>query len=388
MIRKSKIRAEELLTDEKFSEEFLSQTAKEENVDGGEIQMARKIYSFLHSYHKSLTIREKEQTKDRIRLSIRKQSIKKHIIRWSVAATILFATILISREYLQPKSTTEITQFAQTIEHVKAGNNTRIILHNGEEVQTDKKQSQIRYDSNGENIIINSDKKVVQKVNHIDVVFNTVIVPFGKRAQITLSEGTKVWLNSGSKLIYPAVFALNKREVYIEGEAIFDVTHMEEKPFVVSTSDFDIKVLGTVFNVSSYSDDKCSSTVLEQGKIELARRESSILSREKIDIFPGTMAVFNRNQKTFEKQQVDPQKYLSWREGYLIFKSEKLENILKKLGRYYDIEMVINDAQLKNAAFSGLLDLKNSPEEVLSIIKETTSFSYSIDHEKIFINPK
>jgi len=119
-------------------------------------------------------------------------------------------------------------------------------------------------------------------------------------------------LNSGSKLVYPVVFAEKKREVYIEGEAVFDVAHMKDKPFVVSTKDFDIKVLGTVFNVSAYPDDKYSSTVLEQGKIELIYRGASILSQEKLDISPGYMAVFDRNQKTFEQQQVNTQKYLSW----------------------------------------------------------------------------
>ena len=208
------------------------------------------------------------------------------------------------------------------------------------------------------------------------------------RTQITLSEGTKIWLNSGSKLIFPAVFAQNKREVFIEGEAVFDVTHMKDKPFVVSTKDYSIKVLGTVFNVSVYSDDKYSRIVLEKGKIELICSKTSIFAQEKLEISPGSMAVFDRNQKTFEQQQVNPQKYLSWREGYLIFNSEKLENILKKLGRYYNIEMIISDNQLKNETFSGYLDLKNSPEEVLAVINETTSFSFSNDHGRIIINPK
>ena len=103
---------------------------------------------------------------------------------------------------------------------------------------------------------------------------------------------------------------------------------------------------------------------------------------------PGTMAIFDRNQKTFAQKQVNPKKYLSWRDGYLIFNSEKLENILRKLGRYYNMEMIITDSQLKNETFTGYLDLKNSAEEVLSIINETTSLSYSITNEKIFINPK
>jgi transmembrane sensor len=388
MLRKSKIKAEELLAEENFSEELLSQNAKDGNVDENEIRIARKVYSFLRSSSESLIDSEKEQTKNHIRSSIRKLYTKKLLVRWSIAATLLFAAILTSVVYIRISSTTEIVNFAQTLNHIKAGNNTRIILQNGEEVRIDKTQSQIKYDTKGENILIDSEQRVVQKTDNTKTVFNTVIVPYGKRIQITLSEGTKVWLNSGSKLVYPAVFVENKREVYIDGEAVFDVMHMKDKPFVVSTKDFDIKVLGTVFNVSAYSDDKYSSTVLEMGKIELICRGASILSQEKLDISPGTMAVYDRNQKIFEQKQVDPRKYLSWREGYLILNSEKLENILRKLGRYYNIEMVITDNYLKNATFSGYLDLKNSPQEVLSVVNETTSLSYSIDHEKIFINPK
>lgn len=388
MSEKSKIQAEELLARENFSEELLSQNAIDGTIDESEIHIAQNIYSFLLSSSESLTNSEKEHTKNKIRYSVRKLSIKKHLVWWSVAATILLAAIITSIGYFRINSTPEIINFAQTLTHVTKEKNTRLILQNGQEITIDKTQSQIKYDVKGENIIIDSKQKIVQNMSNSNAVFNTVIVPYGKRTQITLSEGTKVWLNSGSKLVYLAAFAKNKREVYIDGEAVFDVVHMKDKPFIVSTKDFDIQVLGTVFNVNTYSEDKYSSAVLAQGKIKLICRGASILSQEKLDISPGTMAVFDRNQKTFEQKQVNPQKYLSWREGYLIFCSEKLENILKKLGRYYNIEMVITDNQLKNETFSGYLDLKNSPEEVLSVINETTSLSWSIDHEKIFINPK
>ena len=112
------------------------------------------------------------------------------------------------------------------------------------------------------------------------------------------------------------------------------------------------------------------------------------MSHETLDITPGTLAVFDQSQRTFKQTIVNPNKYMSWREGYLIFESEKLENILTKLGRYYNMEMVITDTQLKNEKFSGLLDLKNSPEEVLAIINETTSLSYTLNQNKLFINPK
>ena len=388
MFRRSKIRAEEVLAEENFSEELLSHKANDGNISENEIQIARKVYSFLLSSGESLSNHEKEQTRNKIRLSVRNLSRKRRLVSWSVAATLLLAAILTSVGYLRINSITEIINFAETLNHTKVENSTLIILQNGEEVHIDKTQSQIKYDAKGENILINSEKKVVQKMDKIKAVYNTVIVPYGKRTQITLSEGTKVWLNSGSKLVFPAVFAQNNREVFIEGEAVFDVAHMKDKPFVVSTKDFGIKVLGTVFNVSVYSDDKYSRIVLEKGKIELICSKTSIFAQEKLEISPGSMAVFDRNQKTFEQQQVNPQKYLSWREGYLIFNSEKLENILKKLGRYYNIEMIISDNQLKNETFSGYLDLKNSPEEVLTVINETTSFSFSNDHGRIIINPK
>ena len=385
---KSKITAEEILSEENFSEELIEQKAKDEVIDEKEIRIARSIYSFLNEPSGSVTWSDKEKTKNQIRSSVRKLSIKRQMIRWSVAASILLAALITSVGFLRINSRNDIVSFAQSQTKIKAENNTRIILQNGEEITIDKAQSQIRYDAKGENIEIDSDQKIVQEIADEKAVFNTVIVPHGKRTQIILSEGTKVWLNSGSKLVYPAVFAKNKREVYLDGEAVFDVAHLNDRSFVVSTKDFDIKVLGTIFNVCAYSDDQNSNAVLEQGKIELINRRSSVLSNKHLMILPGTMAVFDPNQNTFEKQQVNPRKYLSWREGYLIFNSEKLQNIIRKLGRYYNKEMVIIDNQLKDETFSGYLDLKNSPEEVLSVINETTPLSFSVDHEKIVINSK
>jgi len=383
-----KKRAEDILAEENFSKECLSTKEQDGSVDADEKQNAQKIYSYLSSSGEHLNYSEKEQIKNQIRFSVRKLSTVRLLIRVSVAAAVLLALVITSVSYFRINSVSEISQYAQTLNQVQAGKNTQLILQNGEVVQIEKKQSQIKYDSKGENILIDSEHKVAQKSKEAQGVFNTVIVPYGKRVQLTLSDGTKVWLNSGSKLIYPVLFSENRRELYIEGEAVFDVVHLNDKPFIVRTKDFDIQDLGTVFNVSAYTDDNYSSAILDQGKIEILYHGSSFLSREKMEINPGTMAVYDRNHKTFEQRKVNTQKYLSWREGYLIFNSEKLENILIKLGRYYNIEMVITNDQLKAETFSGLLDLRNSPEEVLAIINETTSLSFSLSGKKIFINPK
>ncbi|MEI7420971.1 MAG: FecR domain-containing protein [Prolixibacteraceae bacterium] len=385
---KTKIRAEELLAAENFSKEFLSQNAEEGQLDNGEIRIAQTISSFLLTSSEDFEREEKEVTKNHIRHSIRKRTFRKRLIQWSAAASLLFAILFTSIGYFKVHSTSEIAQFAETIKDIKPANNTRIILQNGEEVQIHKKVSQIRYDATGENIKVDSAQKVVQKVVNSRTTFNTVIVPYGKRTQITLSDGTKIWLNSGSKLVYPAVFADGKREVFIDGEAVFDVVHLNDTPFIVRARDFDIRVLGTIFNVNAYSDDKNSSAVLETGRIELTLNRNSVLTKPRLNISPGTMAICNPEENNFEQKQVNPALYLSWREGYLTLNSERLEDIARKLSRYYNIQLIISDIDLKNMTFSGCMDLKTSPGEVLSVINETTSITYSKDQDKIYINPK
>ena len=248
-----------------------------------------------------------------------------------------------------------------------------------------QKESHIAYDKNGENIVVDSIRTISQQVKAEELVFNTLVVPYGKRTQITLSDGSKVWLNSGSKLVYPANIE-EQRTVYIEGEAIFEVTHSEKHPFLVVTKDFEIKVLGTVFNVSAYPDDMISSTVLEKGKIELAPTQKNLFNKKKLTILPGTMAVFNPTEKAFHQQKVNASNYMSWRDGYFIFKDEPLENIIKKLERYYNVEIVIQNKNLGKEEFSGNLNLKNTPEEVLSVIAETTPFSIKHENQKLNIN--
>jgi ferric-dicitrate binding protein FerR (iron transport regulator) len=262
-----------------------------------------------------------------------------------------------------------------------------LIIENGKEIQVGQTESEIRYDQKGENIVINSAQKIIQE-NRPEKSYNTVIVPYGKRTQITLAEGTKIWLNSGSKLIYPAVFAGENRKVYLEGEGIFDVTHFKSKPFIVKTKDLQIKVLGTVFNVSAYPDDQYSSTVLARGKIEVSPNGTNFFTKKEMILSPGTMAVYNPERKILDQHQVNPENYMSWRNGYLIFESERLEQILKQLGRYYNVKMVIQDPELGNETFSGSIDMKGTPEDVLGVIRQTTPFTITYDNEKILINSK
>lgn len=391
MDEKSGIRAEDILSREDFSEELLAGMEKSKEIGQDEVRIVRRIYSFLLSRYSwnNLTSLEKEQIKTRITFSVRRvNDKKKRKLKWSAAAAVFLVMISISLWHSFSGSRHVFDHFDQTYNQVQMTGTTRLILEDGREIRIENKESRIRYVQNGESIVIDSTKKVIQEVKLEKMAFNTIVVPYGKRTQVTLSDGTRVWLNSGSKLVYPVLFEEDSRDVYLEGEGIFDVFHFESKPFYVKTKDFQIKVLGTVFNVSAYPDDKCSRAILEQGKIEIAANRTSFFSKDELILMPGNMAVFSPEEKILKQYQVNPADYMSWREGYFIFKSEKLENILKRLGRYYNVKMIIQDPSLGEEIFSGSLDMKGSPEEVLGMIFKMTPFKIRYENDEILINSK
>jgi hypothetical protein len=387
MNKKPKGRAEEILAEEN-SEDLLRHQPENKEVSGNEIQIARKIYSFLSSYKSNnLTLQEKAHLKGRIADSVRKYNNKKKFQKWSAAAVVLLLLGSTTFMLFQGGQEPGFARSIQALKNIAENNDTRLIIENGKEVPINQVESEIRYDRKGENIVINSEQKIVQDISP-EKIFNTVVVPYGKRTQIILPEGTKIWLNSGSKLVYPAVFEGDVRKVYLEGEGIFEVAHNEFAPFIVNTKDLSIKVLGTIFNVSAYPDDQYSSTVLKQGQIEVSNRRISVFTRKKLVLSPGTRAVYHPDEKILEQFQVNPEDYLSWRNGYLIFHSERLDNILKHLGRYYNVNIVIDDPELGKETFSGSLDMKGTPEDVLGMIVKTTPFKINYRNKTILINSK
>jgi hypothetical protein len=389
MSKKKQVKPEDLLIDEELNLSNLTEHSdSNNNADHQNKLIALQIYSFLHSGRRTTSEAEINQTKKRISNSVQKSKLKRIIIRLSVAASLLIIFVLGGIWYAQMNQTSEISDFAKSTSISIPETETLLILQDGQKVTIDKKESEISYTPNGQQITIGKGQQIIHNNGSVKQNFNTVIVPYGRRSFITLSEGTKVWLNSGSKFIYPAVFAANIREVYIEGEAVFDVSHFDENPFYVRTRDFDIKVLGTVFNVSAYADEKTSSTVLAKGKIELCVNDKSMKNNNRQIIKPGTMAEFDPDSKSFTCQTVNPDEYLSWHDGYLIFKHENLVNILKKITRYYNVEIDVETPLLREETFSGYLDLKNTPEQVLDVISQTTPFVYKYEVNKIVLTSK
>lgn len=330
---------------------------------------------------------EKRLLKNKINTSItdyrnkRKKRRIGYYITAAAAVTIVFFSVRYTNNY---QNSSAIKNYVDATDiNIDKDGDVKLVLNDKEEVKITEKASSITYSNSGGEVDINNSKKVEQSSEN---TFNTIIVPYGKRTKITLSEGTKVWLNSGSKLTYPVVFNGDKREVHLTGEAIFDVKHNKKQPFYVVTEDYDIKVLGTVFNVSSYGDDFYTSTALERGSVEIKYQGNSIFGKSSIKITPGTLAVYNNKTKKIRSSRVDVTKYMSWRDGKFIFKKQRMDMIVKKLSRYYNVAISIESEELKKQTFSGHLDLKDSVEKVMEVLKQSTDLKYKIENGKFVIN--
>ena len=250
----------------------------------------------------------------------------------------------------------------------------RIVLPDGTVNEFETKETQIHQTASGE-ITINRDTLRVRNQNADKSDLAQVITPYGKRTRITLSDGTKIWLNAGSILSYPMHFSGDSREVYLSGEAFFEVAKDKAKPFYVITNDLKIKVTGTRFNVTSYKNDSFTQAVLLEVKIFASK--NALFSKE-IELVPGERVVLDKGDRHLQKQKVNVEQYASWVEGYLIINDEPINEITKKLERYYDQKIVIERSS-QNMRFTGKLNLADDLSKVLQNIAFSAAFT--IEHK-------
>lgn len=329
---------------------------------------------------------EKNALKERINHSISLYKRKRRI-RYAIAASlILFLSVglLLHHNSRLPVSTPkDYEEYTTLLQNLSADTlkNVTLVLNENQNINITDDNSSISYSSTGEKIKIGNSQVVDDNTS---VAMNTLIVPYGKKTKIQLSDGSIVWLNSGSKLAYPASFNKNKRQVYLEGEAIFEVAHDKSNPFMVIAKDFEIEVLGTIFNVSNYKDDPSINTVLKSGSVKIQYKGYS-KDNQSLIIKPGTLASYTKDTHNISTETVDIEKYFSWKDGIIIFKNDNLKDIMKQLSRYYNTSIQIKNKQLENLTFSGSLDLKETVEQVLDIIKETSDFEFEKTTNNQFI---
>jgi transmembrane sensor len=259
--------------------------------------------------------------------------------------------------------------------------NATLILADGKKVSIGAKQSKVQYSADGSGILVNDSSKIAQSAEGDGL--NQMIVPYGKRSFVMLAEGTKVWLNSGSMLVFPPVFKSNTREVYLEGEALFEVTKDKTKPFIVKTERFKTKVYGTRFNVQAYEQDEDYSVVLVEGKVGMNSNDQS----PELFLAPNQKATLSKGQAAFEITTVENTSYYTaWVDGYLAFNNEAVPNVLKRVSRYYNVTIETELANDTEKIF-GKLDLKDDLGRVMDGLAFISKTKYEKRGNKyVFMN--
>lgn len=251
-------------------------------------------------------------------------------------------------------------------------NDVILVLGNDKTISINIKESNLKYSEDGSEIKINDSKTICQSVHKGEL--NKIIVPFGKRSMLTLSDGTKVWLNSGSIFTFPPAFKNKTRDVELIGEGFFDVTHNKEKPFFVKTDAFKMKVYGTKFDIQSYKQDNASSVVLVEGKVSM--RSNNDESDKEVFLVPNQRATIVDGSDMIEIDNIEnADEFTSWTEGYLSFSDEDISHLLKQVSRYYNVDINVVTTKKVDKIF-GKLDLKDNIEKVLDGIAYISNTNY------------
>ncbi len=216
--------------------------------------------------------------------------------------------------------------------------------------------------------------KVRQEKEHV----STIRIPRGGEYSLELSDGTKVWLNSKTTLKFPERFVGDTRTVELDGEAYFEVSRDAGRPFIVKTPGSQVRVLGTKFNVSAYSDEAVQHTTLCEGAVSVA------VSGQELLLAPGQQAYMGRDGQAVVRQ-VDAALFASWHQGLLQFEDETLENIVGKLSKWYDADIVFASEPLKNLHFTGDLKRYDNLETILGLIRETCNIGFEVRERTLYI---
>lgn len=355
---------------------------KEQNIN-----QQKKIVHFIRENERRRSLLSIEDDWLAISQNLKRKKRQKYIKYFAFAssAAAVFLFLIISYYYSNEKERN--MNYEAIIENL----NTRPDVENvslyvdGKEIITSSKKPRIIYDPDGD-IAIDDKKVAVQKGKKNNgedssLKYNSVIVPKGKQSYLTLSDGTKIWVNSRSKVIYPVVFASDKREIYLEGEAFLEVAHNKKLPFIVKTSSFSVLVLGTKFNISSYKEKQSSSVTLLEGSVNITDNQKSSLQlrpSEKVHFIDGVIE---------KKETINNYSDIDWVYGYYSFANTPLAKVIEKLSFYFDVDYIL-DESIKDLSLSGKLDIRLSLKEILYNLSRTTNLDFYCRDGKLICEKK
>jgi hypothetical protein len=210
--------------------------------------------------------------------------------------------------------------------------------------------------------------------------------PYGVRLDVVLSDGSKVCLGSGSKLIFPQKFEGNQRRVVLDGEAFFEIAKNKEKPFIVNANDIDVKVLGTEFNINSRSFHSISEVVLVEGSVSLDNLKDR---KNAIKLIPSQKATYDKIKKNITVQSnIDVNFYTSWKDGFLEFNRININAVFGRLSDYYNVRFITDSGIEANRNITGKLELKTSLDDVMAVLSDAAFFDYELKGNQVIVKNK
>lgn len=390
-------RIKELLNNDQFVEWIINPTTdlelywinvmEKEPYKKKEITALRRMITNLKVEEPSLTMQDKDLLWQNILEGRKEKKNTFYSTLWfkvSTIAAIIIVAIIGSFIFINGDAADvniDYNQVLSRINGIEKSKEIYLILADNRRVSIDS-GSEVIFDKKG-NLIANSQKFNLNDISE-EGCLNHLIVPNGKTAEVKLSDGTRVAINSGSHLIFPSLFKSKKREIYVDGEIFLKVTKNPECPFIVKTDKMDVKVLGTSFNVSAYKNENKQSVVLVMGSVAVKNK----VSNGECKIVPNQMYSYEKTTDEMNVKKVDVYDYICWQYGFLHLKSEKLSSVLAKLQRYYDIKIDFDASAVDNIHVSGKLDLKEDIQHVLKVISVTVPIEYQIQQNSLRINVK
>ena len=292
----------------------------------------------------------------------------------SAAAVLLFITSTLL--YLNTRPDVVLSEKQETemyAAQIRPGETKAVLtLNNGVELElgADQEKNQVAIQQ-------------IRTVSKKEKILNNLTTPRGGEFKITLEDGTQVWLNAESQLIYPDTFSANERRVILKGEAYFEVVKDEQKPFYVESNGQVVRVYGTEFNVRSYEEDADIYTTLVSGRVSL---QSMNGNEAELILTPGKQAVFDKRQQSTSVRPVDTQVVTSWRRGMFVFEEQNLEQIMRDLSRWYNFSYEFKDTSLRETVFMGSVPRYGDFNEILEILEKSGGVKFRVKDRVVIIS--
>ncbi|MCG6188597.1 FecR family protein [Maribellus maritimus] len=389
----SKVEFQKLLTDDKFigwvkkpnpaSDEYWNLFITENPFLKEEFEKAKYVVKRLQNENRNIGKEEIAEIWNSIGTEINEPNPKiSRLNKWMLAASIflllgvggIIGILLKNDGAIDYKSLVKQSSEKEDVQLVLADRSTKTIQ---------SKEPSISYTPKGEVLIDSvSIKQEAKKDKITEERFNQLVVPYGKRSSLTLSDGTEIYLNSGSRVIYPVSFSKEKREIYVEGEVFLRVTHNDKWPFHLVTDKVQVEVLGTEFDVKAYKDEDQCSIVLVKGSVQAVAKSKKIMMEEREQL------ILHHSSGEITQKIINVSEYIAWKDGLMFCNNEKIGSIAATLSRYYNVDIQAKDKRTEELTISGKLDLKSEFTQVLEAICFTAPVKIEENEGKIIISMK